>query len=49
MLHGMIPDGRGDNGAWGRSDNDGLNNRAEFLAGTDPKNFDSNGDGLQRL
>ncbi|MDG6226007.1 MAG: hypothetical protein QCI82_10915, partial [Candidatus Thermoplasmatota archaeon] len=27
-------------------DNDGLNNREEFAAGTDPNNWDTDGDGL---
>lgn len=34
------------NGAWGDPDNDGLNNRAEWLAGTNPFEFDTDGDGL---
>ena len=33
------------NGAWGDPDDDGLNNRAEFLAGTNPFEFDTDGDG----
>lgn len=33
------------NGAWGDPDNDGLNNRAEWLAGTNPFEFDTDGDG----
>ena len=34
------------NGAWGDPDNDGLNNRAEWLAGTNPFEFDTDGDGV---
>ncbi len=33
------------NGAWGDPDNDGLNNRAEWLAGTNPFEYDTHGDG----
>ena len=33
------------NGPWGDPDNDGLNNRAEYLAGTDPNNPDTDADG----
>lgn len=33
------------NGPWGDPDNDGLNNRAEYLAGTDPQKFDTDNDG----
>jgi hypothetical protein len=33
------------NGAWGDPDNDGLNNRAEWLAGTNPFEADTDGDG----
>ena len=33
------------NGAWGDPDDDGLNNRAEFLAGTNPFVADTDGDG----
>ena len=36
----------GQDGAWGDPDDDGLNNRAEFLAGTDPWNFDTFGTGF---
>ena len=46
-LHGFDagdPDGM--NGAWGDADSDGLNNRAEYLAGTDPRNFDTDGNGV---
>ena len=34
------------NGAWGDPDGDGLNNRAEFLARTNPFEFDTDGDGV---
>ena len=34
------------NGAWGDPDNDGLNNRAEWLAGTNPFEDDTDGDGV---
>jgi Concanavalin A-like lectin/glucanases superfamily/Bacterial TSP3 repeat len=33
------------NGAWGDPDDDGLNNRAEWLAGTNPLESDTDGDG----
>jgi hypothetical protein len=33
------------NGPWGDPDNDGLNNRAEYLAGTNPEKFDTDRDG----
>ena len=33
------------NGPWGDPDNDGLNNRAEYLAGTDPQKYDTDNDG----
>ncbi|MFH0908189.1 MAG: LamG-like jellyroll fold domain-containing protein [bacterium] len=36
----------GDDGAWGDVDRDGLNNLAEFQAGTDPRDFDTDGDGF---
>ncbi len=36
----------GDDGAWGDPDHDGLNNRAEYLAGTNPKAWDTDGDGI---
>ena len=34
------------NGPWGDPDNDGLNNRAEYLAGTDPMKFDTDNNGV---
>jgi hypothetical protein len=34
------------NGPWGDPDNDGLNNRAEYLAGTNPTKFDTDNDGI---
>jgi hypothetical protein len=46
-LHGLdTGSADGINGAWGDPDNDGLNNRAEYLAGTDPRNFDTYGTGF---
>ncbi len=40
--HGLNPGSTvGDDGAWGDPDFDGLNNRAEYLAGTDPRDFDT--------
>lgn len=33
------------NGPWGDPDNDGLHNRAEYLAGTNPNKFDTDRDG----
>ena len=38
------PDGA--DGAYGDADQDGLSNIAEYLAGTDPNNWDSDGDGI---
>jgi len=47
QLYGLdIYDATGNNGAWGDPDNDGLNNRAEYLAGTNPRMGDTNGDGI---
>ena len=34
------------NGPWGDPDNDGLNNRAEYLAGTDPMKYDTDNNGV---
>ena len=34
------------NGPWGDPDNDGLNNRAEYLAGTDPQKYDTDNNGV---
>jgi len=36
-------------GEWGDFDEDGLRNREEYLAGTDPSNPDTDGDGLSDL
>lgn len=47
QLYNLDPnDATGNNGAWGDVDNDGLNNRAEYLAGTNPRNSDTAGDGI---
>lgn len=47
QLYGLdINDATGENGAWGDPDNDGLNNRAEYLAGTNPRKSDTDGDGI---
>ena len=47
QLYGLdIHDATGINGAWGDPDNDGLDNRAEYLAGTSPRNSDTDGDGI---
>ncbi len=39
-------DPNGANGAYGDADGDGLSNIAEYLAGTDPNNWDTDGDGV---
>ncbi len=45
--YGLDPnDPTGENGAWGDPDLDGLNNRAEYLAGTNPFLSDTDGDGI---
>ncbi|MBI2438727.1 MAG: hypothetical protein HYV36_07950 [Lentisphaerae bacterium] len=45
--YGLDPnDATGNNGPWGDPDNDGLNNRAEYLAGTDPFRTDTAGNGV---
>jgi hypothetical protein len=47
MLYCLNPnDATGDNGAWGDPDHDGLNNRGEYLAGTNPRMWDTDGDGI---
>ncbi len=47
QLYQLDPyDATGDNGAWGDPDHDGLNNRAEYLAGTNPRMGDTDGDGI---
>lgn len=47
QLYGLsINDATGDNGTWGDPDNDGLNNLAEYLAGTNPLNSDTYGTGV---
>ena len=47
MEHNLDPgSAEGLDGAWGDADKDGLNNRSEFLAGTDPWNFDTYGTGF---
>ena len=38
-------DSNGANGAYGDADGDGLSNVAEYLAGTDPNNWDTDGNG----
>ena len=39
-------DPTGDNGKWGDADGDGLDNWGEFLAGTSPNVYDTDGDGF---
>jgi subtilisin family serine protease len=39
-------DPNGANGAYGDADGDGLTNLGEYLAGTDPNNWDTDGDGV---
>ncbi|MDR2785329.1 MAG: thrombospondin type 3 repeat-containing protein, partial [Treponema sp.] len=43
--HGYDPNDRTDPDPNGDDDNDGLTNREEYDKGTDPKNFDTDGDG----
>ncbi len=46
-VYGLDPrDATGVNGSWGDPDLDGLNNRAEYLAGTNPMSSDTDGDGV---
>jgi hypothetical protein len=47
MANGLDPyDGTGANGSAGDPDNDGLSNLGEYLAGTNPHVWDTDGDGL---
>ncbi|MBU4200344.1 MAG: hypothetical protein L6455_14420 [Kiritimatiellae bacterium] len=47
QLYGLdMNSANGNDGAWGDPDFDGLNNRAEYLAGTNPQKWDTNSDGI---
>ena len=47
MANGLNPyDGTGNNGSAGDPDNDGLSNLGEYLAGTNPNAWDTDGDGF---
>ena len=46
IAHGLDPtSASGKHGAYGDADSDGLDNYAEYLAGTDPFRYDTDGDG----